>query len=38
MDPRDGSRNLYLRLRTTLIGMKLFETVGEMEVVPRRSP
>ena len=27
--------NRYLRLRTTPIGMKLFETVAEMEAVPR---
>lgn len=27
--------NQYLRLRTTPIGMKLFETVAEMEAIPR---
>ncbi|MEM7276188.1 MAG: hypothetical protein AAF547_24150, partial [Actinomycetota bacterium] len=30
-----GDLNRLLRLRTTPIGMKLFETVEEMEAVPR---
>lgn len=30
-----GSLNKYLRLRTTPIGMKLFESAAEMEAIPR---
>jgi uncharacterized protein (DUF169 family) len=40
LEPFDGTAlvaelNKYLRLRTTPIGMKLYETVSEMEAVPK---
>ena len=43
MEPNETQRllaelNALLRLKTTVIGMKLFETVEEMEAIPQDPP